>query len=78
MAVRLDASFRPVPAQFVHRSEASRDAALGSAVVRGSLELGPNCDLALVGVGSMQRFDGMGLYSPVPTRSWNRWPLRVP
>lgn len=72
IAVRLDAVFRPVPAQFVHRSEASRDAALDSAAVRGSLELGPRCDLALVGVGSMQRFDGTGLYSPVPLKELER------
>lgn len=72
IAERLSASFKPVPAPFVHGSKASRDAALGSAVVRSSLELGPRCDLALVGVGSMQRFDGTGLYSPVPLRELQR------
>jgi deoxyribonucleoside regulator len=26
------------------------------------------CDVALVGVGSMQRFDGTGVYSPISAR----------
>lgn len=65
IADRLDAVFRALPAPFVYRSGSARDAALGSELVRGSLELGQRCDLALVGVGSMQRFDGTGVYSPV-------------
>ena len=68
IAVRLDAVFRPLPAAFVYRSGPARDAALASEQVRGSLELGRRCDVALVGVGSMQRFDGTGVYSPVPAR----------
>ena len=39
-----------------------------SQLVQDSLELGRRCDVALVGVGSMQRFDGTGVYSPVPAR----------
>ncbi|WP_104175267.1 sugar-binding transcriptional regulator [Arthrobacter sp. Y81] len=68
IAARLDAVFRALPAPFVYRTGAARDAALGSELVRGSLELGQRCDLALVGVGSMQRFDGTGVYSPVTAR----------
>lgn len=68
IAARLDAVFRALPAPFVYRSGSARDAALGSELVRGSLELGQRCDLALVGVGSMQRFDGTGVYSPVTAR----------
>jgi deoxyribonucleoside regulator len=66
IAVRLGASFRALPAPFVYRSGSARDAALDSEEVRESLELGQRCDVALVGIGSMQRFDGTGVYSPVP------------
>jgi deoxyribonucleoside regulator len=38
---------------------------LNSELVQDFLDLGPQCDVALVGVGSMQRFDGTGVYSPV-------------
>lgn len=68
IAARLGAEFRALPARFVYKSAAARDAALNSERVRGSLELGQRCDLALVGVGSMQRFDGTGVYSPVTVR----------
>lgn len=65
IAARLDAVFRPLPAAFVYKSGSARDAALFSELVRDSLHLGPQCDVALVGIGSMQRFDGTGVYSPV-------------
>ena len=65
IAARLDAVFRPLPAAFVYRSGSARDAALGSELVQDSLDLGPQCEVALVGIGSMQRFDGTGVYSPV-------------
>jgi DNA-binding transcriptional regulator LsrR (DeoR family) len=29
------------------------------------MELALHCDLAVVGIGSMQRFDGTGVYSPI-------------
>lgn len=60
--------FRPLPAAFVSRAGPARDAAMESQLVLDSLELGRRCDVALVGVGSMQRFDGTGVYSPVPAR----------
>ncbi|MBT8162906.1 MULTISPECIES: sugar-binding transcriptional regulator [Arthrobacter] len=69
IAARLGAAFVPVPAPFVYRSAASRDAALGSKAIRDALGIGPRCDLALVGVGSMQRFDGTGSYSPIPAKA---------
>lgn len=65
IAARLDAVFRPLPAAFVYKSGSARDAALFSQMVQDSLGLGPQCDVALVGIGSMQRFDGTGVYSPV-------------
>lgn len=65
IAARLDAVFRPLPAAFVYKSGSARDAALDSEVVQDSLNLGPQCQVALVGIGSMQRFDGTGVYSPV-------------
>lgn len=65
IAARLDAVFRPLPAAFVYKSGSARDAALHSELVQDSLDLGPQCDVALVGIGSMQRFDGTGVYSPV-------------
>jgi DNA-binding transcriptional regulator LsrR (DeoR family) len=68
IAARLDAVFRPLPAAFAYKSGPARDAALESTLVQDSLELGRRCDVALVGVGSMQRFDGTGVYSPVPAR----------
>jgi deoxyribonucleoside regulator len=68
IAARLDAVFRPLPAAFVYRSGTARAAAMEPKLVQDSLELGRRCDVALVGVGSMQRFDGTGVYSPVPAR----------
>lgn len=65
IAARLNAVFRPLPAAFVYKSGSARDAALHSELVQDSLDLGPQCDAALVGIGSMQRFDGTGVYSPV-------------
>lgn len=65
IAARLDAVFRPLPAAFVYKSGSARDAALFSELVQDSLHLGPQCDVALVGIGSMQQFDGTGVYSPV-------------
>jgi DNA-binding transcriptional regulator LsrR (DeoR family) len=46
----------------------TQDAAMESKMVQDSLELGRRCDVALVGVGSMQRFPGTGVYSPVHAR----------
>jgi DNA-binding transcriptional regulator LsrR (DeoR family) len=46
--------------------------ALASAHVRQALDLGPLSDMAVVGIGSMQRFDGTGLYSPVPRKDLAR------
>lgn len=68
IAARLGAEFRALPARFVYKSAADRDAALNSERVRRSLDLGQRCGLALVGVGSMRRFDGTGVYSPVTVR----------
>lgn len=68
LAARLDATFRPLPTSFVYRSRSARDAALDSKLVRQSLELGRRCDLVVVGIGSMERFDGTGTYSPIPAR----------
>lgn len=65
MAERLGAAFHGLPGAFVHRSESGRSAALESPRVREALRLGPLSDLAIVGVGSMERFDGTGVYSPV-------------
>ncbi len=48
MAARLDATFRALPAPFVHKTATSLDAALDAAVVRETFELGPHCELALV------------------------------
>ncbi|MGX9899668.1 sugar-binding domain-containing protein [Arthrobacter sp. SA17] len=61
----MDADFRPLPAAFVYKSGSARDTALDSELVRDSLHLGRQCEVALVGIGSMQRFDGTGVYSPV-------------
>jgi deoxyribonucleoside regulator len=72
ISVRLGAAFRALPAPFVYRSGPARDAALGSELVRGSLELGQRCDVALVGIGSMQRFDGTGVYSPITAQELAR------
>jgi deoxyribonucleoside regulator len=72
MAGRLGASFRALPAAFVYRSEPARSAALASVHVRQALDLGPLSDMAVVGIGSMQRFDGTGLYSPVPRQDLAR------
>lgn len=54
-----------LPAAYVYKSGTARDAAVHSELVQNSLRLGPQCDVALVGIGSMQRFDGTGVYSPV-------------
>ncbi|QCO98319.1 hypothetical protein FCN77_12240 [Arthrobacter sp. 24S4-2] len=72
VAGRLGATFRALPAAFVYRSESARSAALASAHVRRALDLGPLSDMAVVGIGSMQRFDGTGLYSPVPRQDLAR------
>ncbi|GAP60637.1 transcriptional regulator LsrR [Arthrobacter sp. Hiyo1] len=68
IAAWLGASFRALPAPFVHKTASSLEAALSAAVVRETLELGPHSELALVGVGSMKRFDGTGAYSPIPVK----------
>lgn len=68
VADRLGAAFHPLPAPFVYRSGEARDAALGSEQIRRTLQMGQNCDVAMVGIGSMQRFDGTGGYSPIPRR----------
>ena len=68
IAGRLDASFRALPAPFVYKTATSLEAALNSGLVREAMELGPHCELALVGVGSMRRFDGTGAYSPIPVK----------
>lgn len=65
IASRLGSAFRALPAPFVYRSRAARDAALDAEFVRQSMELALHCDLAVVGIGSMQRFDGTGVYSPI-------------
>jgi deoxyribonucleoside regulator len=62
---QLGGNFIPVPANFLYRDPAARLKALESPEVAHGLELGPRSDLALIGVGSMQRFDGTGTYSPV-------------
>lgn len=65
LAARLGAAFKALPGPFVHKSESARKAALQSQRVREALEIGPQSDMAIVGVGSMKRFDGTGNYSPV-------------
>ncbi|ALE04431.1 hypothetical protein AL755_01730 (plasmid) [Arthrobacter sp. ERGS1:01] len=62
---QLGGNFIPVPANFLYRDPAARFKALESPEVAYGLELGPRSDLALLGLGSMQRFDGTGTYSPV-------------
>lgn len=65
MAGRLGAAFHALPGGFVHRTQESRTAALEAPRVREALRLGPLSDMAIVGIGSMQRFDGTGIYSPI-------------
>ncbi|ALV41382.1 hypothetical protein AU252_09670 [Pseudarthrobacter sulfonivorans] len=76
ISIRLGAAFRALPAPFVYRSGRALDAALDSELVRGSLELGQRCEVALVGIGSMQRFDGTGVYSPIPAQELARLELQ--
>ncbi|WP_287931663.1 sugar-binding domain-containing protein [Arthrobacter sp.] len=66
---QLGGNFVPVPANFLYRDPAARTKALESPDVAHGLELGPHSDLALIGLGSMQRFDGTGTYSPVSPAS---------
>lgn len=65
IARRLGATFKPLPANFVYREAASRDKAMESPEVQAGLECATVSDVALLGLGSMQRFDGTGSYSPV-------------
>lgn len=76
IATRLGAAFRALPAPFVYRSATALDAALDSEPVREALALGTRCEVALVGIGSMQRFDGTGVYSPVPVPELARLELQ--
>lgn len=62
---QLGGKFIPVPANFLYRDPETRLKAVESAAVASGLALGPRSDLALVGLGSMQRFDGTGTYSPI-------------
>ena len=65
IARRLGAAFKPLPANFVYREAAARDRAMELPEVQAGLELARASDVALLGLGSMQRFDGTGSYSPV-------------
>lgn len=65
IARSLGATFKPLPANFVYREAASRDRAMELPEVRDGLERARASDVALLGLGSMQRFDGTGSYSPV-------------
>lgn len=76
ISVRLGAAFRGLPAPFVYRTGPALHAALDSEQVRGSLELGQRCEIALVGIGSMRRFDGTGVYSPIPAQELARLELQ--
>ncbi|MGO4384638.1 sugar-binding transcriptional regulator [Specibacter sp. RAF43] len=62
---QLGGNFIPLPANFLYRDPAARLKALESPEVAHGLALGPQSDMALLGLGSMQRFDGTGTYSPV-------------
>lgn len=65
IAGRLGARFQGLPGAFVHRTESSLNAALALANVEDAMRLGAGSDMAIIGVGSMNRFDGTGIYSPV-------------
>jgi len=62
---QLGGSFVPVPANFLHMDHDSWSKALESAEVALGLEMGPHSDLALIGLGSMARFDGTATCSPI-------------
>lgn len=62
---QLGGSFIPLPANFLYRDPLAMAKAMESPEVRYGLDLGPQSDAALLGLGSMQRFDGTGTYSPV-------------
>lgn len=62
---QLGGTFIPVPANFLYRDPAARTKALESPEVAHGLAVGARSDMALLGLGSMQRFDGTGTYSPV-------------
>lgn len=62
---QLGGTFIPVPANFLYRDPAARTKALESPEVAHGLATGERSDMALLGLGSMQRFDGTGTYSPV-------------
>ncbi|MGK3956193.1 sugar-binding transcriptional regulator, partial [Arthrobacter sp. R4] len=68
ISARWGAAFQALPAPFVYRSATALAAALDSERVREALALGQRCEAALVGIGSMRRFDGTGVYSPVPAQ----------
>ena len=65
IARSLAAAFEPLPANFVYRESVSRDRALELPEVQDGLERARASDVALLGLGSMRRFDGTGSYSPV-------------
>ncbi len=65
IARSLGADFSPLPANFVYREAAARDRAMELPEVQAGLERARASDVALLGLGSMQRFDGTGSYSPV-------------
>lgn len=62
---QLGGDFIPLPANFIYRDPLARAKAMENPDVRYGLKLGPQSDAALLGLGSMQRFDGTGTYSPV-------------
>lgn len=65
IARSLGATFKSLPANFVYREAASRDRAMELPEVQSGLECARASDVALLGLGSMLRFDGTGNYSPV-------------
>lgn len=65
IARSLGAAFEPLPANFVYRESVSRDRAMELPEVQDGLERARASDVALLGLGSMRRFDGTGSYSPV-------------
>jgi deoxyribonucleoside regulator len=65
ICAQLGGNFVPLPANFLYRDPAARAKALESPEVAHGLALGKRSDLALLGLGSMTRFDGTGTYSPV-------------
>jgi deoxyribonucleoside regulator len=65
IAQQLGADFIPLPANFVYKDPAMCHKAKEHDDVARSLALGPASDMALLGLGSMARFDGTGTYSPV-------------